>query len=296
MATQRDLRRRITSVQNTRKITKAMEMVAAARLRRSQQRIESLRPYAIRLNEFIAGLARYVGPEQLEEFPLLRVHPEVQRVAVIALTGDRGLSGAFNSNIIRRTWELIRRYESRGIETDLIVVGKKGIGTFRFQRRRLLAAYQGLTDRPGFSDAQAIAHRVAELYTSGQVDRVHVVYNSFKSAVEQTVTDQVVLPIQEELSARHDQEAGGLQLDFLYEPPAHVILSALLPSYIETVFYRALLESTASAYGAQMTAMRNASEAAGEMIDELTLLMNRVRQASITQELLEVVAGADALE
>ncbi|GAB4247818.1 MAG: ATP synthase F1 subunit gamma [Thermoleophilia bacterium] len=295
MATQRDIKRRITSVQNTRKITKAMEMVAAARLRRAQQRIESTRPYALTMMEFIAGLARYVEFDP-QKFPLLKQHAEVNRVALVALTADRGLAGAFNANIIRATAQRYRAYAAEGIGVDVVVVGKKGVGTFRFQGYEMDHAYTGITDRPEFSDAQAIAHRVEELYTSERVDRVHLIFNSFKSAMEQAVVDQVILPIQEELVPEYVPEEAGPNLDFLFEPTAPEILNELLPRFLDMTVFRALLESTASEHGARMTAMRNASEAAAEMIDSLTLAMNRARQASITQEILEVVAGADALE
>ncbi len=294
MASQRDIKRRITSVQNTKKITKAMEMVAAARLRRAQMRIEATRPYAVHMMEFIAGLAKYIDVDT-ERFPLLRQHEEVRRVALVALTADRGLCGAFNSNIVRLTQERRREYESHGIEVELIVVGKRGVGTFRFQDVPVAGTYAGITDRPTFSDAQSLANRVAELYTTQAVDRVILVFNHFVSAMEQRVTEQVILPLQEQVVATYTPDDAAPHMDFLFEPEAEVILNDLLPSYVEMTVYRALLESTASEHGARMTAMRNASESAGEMIDRLTLAMNRARQASITQEILEVVAGADAL-
>src|SRR5680860_1485537 len=202
MASQRDIKRRITSVQNTKKITKAMEMVAAARLRRAQMRIEATRPYAVHMMEFIAGLAKYIDVSA-ERFPLLKQHEEVGRVALVALTADRGLCGAFNSNIVRLAQERRREYESQGIEVDLIVVGKKGVGTFRFQNVPVAGAYAGITDRPTFSDAQSLANRVAELYTTQAVDRVILVFNHFVSAMEQRVTEQVILPLQEQVMATY---------------------------------------------------------------------------------------------
>ena len=294
MPSQRDIKRRIASVRSTRKSTKAMEMVAAARLRRAQQRIEAARPYALNMMEFIAGLARYLQVD-VGSLPLLKEHENVRRVAVVALTADRGLSGAFNSNIVRKALDRLNEYRAKGIETDLIVIGRKGVGTLRFQGHKLLATYADITDRSAFLDAQAIAHRVADLYVTEKVDRVHLVFNRFKSAMEQFVTDQVILPIQEELVPEYTPEGAAAHMDFLYEPSAEEILEDLIPTYLEITIYRALLESTASEHGARMTAMRNASDAADEMIDELTLAMNRARQASITQEILEVVAGADAL-
>jgi F-type H+-transporting ATPase subunit gamma len=294
MATQRDIKRRITSVQNTRKITKAMEMVAAARLRRAQQRIEATRPYAIRMNEFIAGLARAVDPDIYAKFPLLEARPQIRSAAVVALTADRGLAGAFNANIVRAANQKLRDLEEAGVETRLFVVGKKGVGTFRFQGREMTRTYQGITDKPSFLDAQGIANRLADLFISGEVDQVTLIYNHFKTAMEQRVEEQVILPIMPETMASSSDDPSW-NLDFIFEPSAEEILSELLPSYIEMAVYRPLLESTASEHGARMTAMRNASESAGEMIDSLTLAMNRARQASITQEILEVVAGAEAL-
>ena len=294
MPAQRDIRRRIVSVRNTRKITKAMEMVAAARLRRAQQRIEAARPYALNMMEFIAGLVRYLQVD-VGSYPLLKEHEKVRRVAVVALTADRGMCGAFNSNIVRRALDRVHEYQAQGIETDLIVAGRKGIGTLRFQGYKPLATYMDITDRSAFLDAQAIAHRVADLYVTEKVDRVHLVFNRFKSAMEQFITDQVILPIQEELVPEYTPQGAAAHMDFLYEPSPEEILADLIPKYLEITIFRALLEGMASEHGARMTAMRNASDAADEMIDELTLAMNRVRQASITQEILEVVAGADAL-
>jgi F-type H+-transporting ATPase subunit gamma len=294
MASQRDIRRRIASVQNTSKITKAMEMVAAARLRRAQQRIESLRPYALNMMEFIGQLARYLQLD-LSAHPLLRAHPQVRKVAIIALTADRGLCGAFNSNIIRRALELVDRYTAEGVESDLMVMGRKGVSTVRFQKYKLDKAYLDVTERTAFLEAQALTNGVIRRYTSDVIDRVHLVFNHFKSPIEQYVTDQVILPIQEETMGLGASEGTGQHMDFLFEPSAEEILADLLPSYVEITIYRAILEGMASEHGARMTAMRAASEAADEMIDDLTLVMNRVRQASITQEILEVVAGADAL-
>ncbi|MHB1343283.1 MAG: ATP synthase F1 subunit gamma [Thermoleophilia bacterium] len=294
MASQRDIKRRVTSVQNTKKITKAMEMVAAARLRRAQQRIEATRPYAIHMMEFIAGLAKYVDVDPAD-FPLLKQHDEVRRVALVVLTADRGLCGAFNSNIVRLAQERVREYRAQGVEADLIVVGKRGVGTFRFQNIEMAGVYTGITDRPSFLDAQTLANRVAELYTTEKVDRVILIFNHFVSAMEQRVTEQVMLPLQEQVVETYTPDDAAPHMDFLFEPQAEIILNDLLPNYAEMTVYRALLESTASEHGARMTAMRNASESAGEMIDKLTLAMNRARQSSITQEILEVVAGADAL-
>jgi F-type H+-transporting ATPase subunit gamma len=294
MASQRDIRRRIASVQNTRKITKAMEMVAAARLRRAQQRIEATRPYALNMLEFIGQLVRYLQVD-LTDYPLLREHKEVKKVAVIALTADRGLAGAFNSNIMRRALERVDTYAAEGIDSDLVILGRKGFTTARFQGYRVDKAYLDVTEGTAFLEAQAIAHGVIRRYSDDLIDRVHLVYNRFKSPMEQFVTDQLILPIQEELTSLYTPADAGKHMDFLFEPSPEEVLADLLPSYVEISVYRAILEGMASEHGARMTAMRAASDAASDMIDELTLAMNRARQWSITQEILEVVAGADAL-
>jgi F-type H+-transporting ATPase subunit gamma len=294
MASQRDIRRRITSVQNTRKITKAMQMVAAARLRRAQQRIESTRPYALNMLEFIGQLVRYLQID-LSVHPLLKPRAEIKKVAVIALTADRGLCGAFNSNIMRRALQRVDAYAAEGVDSDLVILGRKGFGTARFQGYRVDRAYLDVTERTAFLEAQALTNGVIRRYADETIDRVHLVFNRFKSPMEQFVTDQVILPIQEEVVSVPLPEGAQEHMDFIFEPSAEEILADLLPSYVEITIYRAILEGMASEHGARMTAMRAASEAADEMIDELTLAMNRVRQASITQEILEVVAGADAL-
>lgn len=294
MASQRDIRRRIASVQNTKKITKAMEMVAAARLRRAQQRIEATRPYALDMLEFIGQLVRYLQVD-VGGHPLLKRHGEVQRVAVIALTSDRGMCGAFNTNIVRRALDRVDAYAAEGVESDLVMMGRRGISTVRFQGYKSVGNYVDVTERSAFLEAQAITNRVITGYANETIDRVHLVFNRFKSPMEQYVTDQVILPIQDELTSLYCPATACEHMDFLFEPSPELILADLLPSYIEITVYRAILEGMASEHGARMTAMRNASDAATEMIDELTLAMNRVRQASITQEILEVIAGADAL-
>ncbi len=294
MPSQKDLRRRITSVENTRKITKAMEMVAAARLRRSQQRIEQARPYAYWMMEFIAGLVRYAPPRGTG-LPLLEPLPETHRAALVAVTADRGLCGAFNANVVRRTLELRRTYEAQGVEVDLHVVGKKGVSTFRFQGHTLAGAYTGITDRPRYLNAQTLADVLIRAYSSQEVDAVHLVYNRFKTAMEQNLTDEVILPIQEEVVTKYASEVVAPNMEFIFEPGPGKIFRDLLPTYVEMAMFRALLESSASEHGARMTAMRNASDSAIDMINSLNLAMNRARQASITQEILEVVAGADAL-
>jgi F-type H+-transporting ATPase subunit gamma len=291
VATVQDLKRRIKSVRNTRKITRALELVAAARLRSAQARIESMRPYADRMLELMVGTAK--ASASLRGLPLLE-RREVETVGVLPLTGDRGLAGAFNAQILRRAFALERNLRGEGKTVRFLVAGRKGRSTLTFRKYELARAWTGFSDRPTYSDAQWIAHALAELYTEGELDRVVVIYNHFESALAQRVVEQDVLPIPEQaLEAAEDADAQFG--DFIYEPEPEQILERLLPAYLETELFRALLESAASEQGARMTAMRNASKNAGELIDALTLDMNRARQAEITQEILEVVAGADAL-
>jgi F-type H+-transporting ATPase subunit gamma len=296
VATLQDLKRRIRSVRNTRKITKAMELVAAARLRRAEERITQMRDYADRMQELTAGTAR--AASSLRGLTLLQQR-EPNLVAIVALTGDRGLAGAFNGQILRRAFALERRLRGEGREVRWLAVGRKGRSTLQFRRYQVEQAWTGFTDQPSYADAQAVAHRLAELYSNEEVDQAIVVYNQYVSPLVQRVTEQQVLPISEEMLSRDEEEQDeherALLGDFIYEPEPEQILERLLPVYLETEIYRALLESAASEHGARMTAMRNASKNAGELIDSLTLDLNRARQAEITQEILEVVAGADAL-
>jgi F-type H+-transporting ATPase subunit gamma len=296
MASQQDIRRRIRSVQNTRKITRALELVAGARLRRAQQRIEAMRPYADRMLELMGGTAR--AASSFRNLALLQ-RREVQTVALVPITGDRGLAGPFNAQILRRAFELERRHRADGHDIRWLVSGRKGASTLRFRRYQLAGQWSGFADRPEYGNAQAIARELAGLYANGDVDSVVLIYNKFVSPLVQTVTVSEVLPIREDVLTRGDGEderhEAAERGDFIYEPEPEQILERLLPVYLETEIYRALLESAASFLGAQMSAMRNASKNAGELIDSLTLAMNRARQAEITQEILEVVAGADAL-
>jgi F-type H+-transporting ATPase subunit gamma len=297
VASVQDIRRRVRSVKNTRKITKAMELVAAAKLRRATARIDAMRPYADRMNELIAGTAK--GAASLRGMPLLQQREE-RTVALVPLTGDRGLAGPFNAQVLRRSFALERELRGEGKQVSWLVAGRKGLSTLRFRRYEIAGDWTGFTDQPAYSDAQAIAHRLADLYTEGAVDRVVIVYNQFVSPLVQRVTVVDLLPISEEALAaaaeRTDEEEGSAyNPDFIFEPEPEEILARLLPVYLETQLYRALLENAASEHGARMTAMRNAADNAKEVISDLTLEMNRVRQAEITQEILEVVAGAEGL-
>jgi F-type H+-transporting ATPase subunit gamma len=295
MASGQDLKRRIRSVRNTRKITKALELVASARLRRAQGRIEAMRPYADRMLELMIGTAR--ASSSVRGLPLLQRREEERAVAILPLTGDRGLAGGFNAQVLRHAFALGRQLEGEGKRVRWLVSGRKGASTLRFRRYEVLQAWTGFSDRPAYSDAQALAHKVEELYVGEEVDRIVLVYNHFVSPLVQQVVEQELLPIPEHVleAAGEEERHAALLGDFIYEPEPEQILERLLPVYVETELYRALLESAASEQGARMTAMRNASKNAGELIDVLTLAMNRARQAEITQEILEVVAGADAL-
>ncbi len=307
MASTQDLKRRVRSVSNTKKLTRAIELVASARLRRAQLRVEALRPYADRMTELMAGTARAAGAVRL---PLLERRDEVKSVGIVVVAGDRGLAGAFNAQVLRRALALMREAEAEGQTVRFFPVGRKVQSTIRFRRLEIAGAWTGFSDKPTYSDAQTVASAIAEAYVGHEVDRVVLVYNAFVSPLVQrvTVADLLPVPLEALLAEASDgddeppattelpgQETHEQAYDFFFEPEPRNILERLLPVYVETQLYRALLESAASFFGAQATAMRNASKAAGELIDTLTLAMNRARQAEITQEILEVVAGADAL-
>src|SRR5262245_16824366 len=269
-----------------------MELVASARLRRAQMRIEGMRPYADRMLELMAGTAHAAGAVRL---PLLEQRETVNTVAIVPITGDRGLAGAFNAQVLRRSFALMRDEVAAGREVRFYGSGKKAQSTLRFRRLTVGETWTGFSDRPSYQDAQAMAHRLADDFVAGEVDRVTIVYNAFVSPLVQTVTVSEVLPVPASVLEGSDEHPSSHPVDFFFEPEPRNILERLLPVYVETELYRALLESAASEQGARMTAMRNASKSAGELIDTLTLAMNRARQAEITQEILEVVAGADAL-
>jgi F-type H+-transporting ATPase subunit gamma len=295
VATIQDIKRRLRSVGNTRKITRALELVAAAKLRRAEARTEAMRPYADRMRELMVGTARATPSRH---FALLEEREDAHSIAILPVTGDRGLAGPFNSQVIRRSLTLAQEARAQGLEVKWAVVGRKGQSTLRFRRFPITEAWTGFTDEPTHADAQTVAHKVAELFTEREVDRVVMVYNHYVSPLTQTVEVEDLLPIPRSILDDEEEKSAyeiALEGDFIYEPEPEQILERLLPTYLETSVYRALLESAASKHGAQMTAMRNASKNAGELIDRLTLDMNRARQAEITQEILEVVAGADAL-
>jgi F-type H+-transporting ATPase subunit gamma len=292
VASQQDIKRRIQSVRNTRKITKALELVSASKLRRAQLRIEALRPYADRMRDLMLEAASHA---QLHGQPLL-TRREAKRVGIIVLTADRGLAGAFNGQVVRRALQLGAEHEAQGREVVYLPVGRKGLGTLRFRGREVLSSWTGFSDRPEYGDAEGIADAAVRAYSADELDLVLLVYNSFVSALSQTVEDIELLPIPEGDVAELDEQERAHQGELLFEPEAGEMLTELLISSLEVTIFRALLESTASEHGARMTAMRNASENANDLINAYTLAMNRARQAEITQEILEVVAGADALQ
>ena len=298
MATQRDIKRRIDSVRNTRKITRAMELVASAKLRRAQEKIESLRPYATAMRRLMAQAARQSGG--MKGVSLLEERPAEGTAIVVAITGDRGLAGAFNVNIVRTAYGVAQDLAAEGFaEVQYVTVGKKGTGTIRFRQLPIDRSYQGFSVEPTFADAEHVTEHLVKRFGAEdeRVNRVVIVYNAFKSVLEQRVTTEQLLPIERAVVLEEDEEEHELGKGLaLFEPEPEDFLKALLPTYLDTAIYRALLESAAAELAARRTAMRNATDNAGTLIDELTLAMNRARQAAITQEILEVVAGADALE
>ncbi len=305
MATQKEVKNRIASIKNINKITRAMEMVAAARLRRAEQRIDAMRPYAEGLRKLTRRAAEQAGG--LPRVPVLDEHESVDRVGAVLITGDRGLAGAFNTNVIREGMRLRDRVREEGAEASFSVVGRKGVSALTFRKQDVRAAYVGFTDRPAFANAREIAEELTARYVDGDLDRVEMVYNRYVSPLTQHVWRQTLLPLQQaEVVGEgvEEEEAGGEETEaeraqsrsqWFYEPEPEELLARLIPEYVTISVYRALLESAASELGARMTAMRNAAENAETMMDDLTLEMNRVRQAEITQEILEVVAGAEAL-
>jgi F-type H+-transporting ATPase subunit gamma len=302
MASLRDIRSRISSVKNIRKITRAMEMVAAARLRRAEQRIEHLRPYADAIRRMTRRASE--AAENVPNLPILQDRENVQRVGLLLVTGDRGLAGPFNSQIIRAGNRRASELRNEGTEVVWYASGRRGESSLNFRGLEPAATWTGFTERPAYADARQIADGLSSAYVDEQVDRVEIVYNGYISAMRQEVRHETLLPLQhadilEEAAQveedEEEQEERHRRALWIYEPDPQEILARLVPDYVEISIYRALLESSASELGARMTAMRNASDNAAELIDDLTLEANRQRQAEITQEIMEVVAGAEGL-
>lgn len=305
MASQKEVKSRIASIKNINKITRAMEMVAAARLRRAEMRIADLRPYSEGIRKLTRTAAAHAGA--IPRVPAMEERENVKTVGVVLVTGDRGLAGAFNSNIIREGMRTGQRIREGGASASYSVVGKKGVSALTFRKQDLAGAYTGFTDRPSFADARRIGEETTARYVDGEVDRVELIYNRFVSPLTQHVWRQTLLPLQQAEvlgEGAEEDEAEGEETEaerrqasseWFYEPEAEELLARLIPEYVTISVYRALLESAASELGARMTAMRNAAENAETIMDDLTLEMNRARQAEITQEILEVVGGAEAL-
>jgi F-type H+-transporting ATPase subunit gamma len=288
MARARELKARIHSVQNTRKITKTMEMVATSKLKRAQDRVAAARPYADRLAEVIR---RLMTPELAARYPLLRQPESVRHAAILLVTGNRGLAGAFNANLIREARGLLVRLREQGVSVELHIAGKKGISFFRFQREAIDTARTDIGDRPTTADAESLIDPLMERFITGELDAVYVVHAEFRSALSTAPVARQLLPIEPPSEAEREKE-----IDYLLEPSADAILSQILPLYVRNGVYRALVENVAGFYGAQRTAMKSATDNAGEMLEILTRTYNRARQAAITQEIAEIVGGAAALE
>jgi F-type H+-transporting ATPase subunit gamma len=287
MATLRDIRRRIRSVESTQKITRAMKLVAAAKLRRAQDRILAARPYAVKMAELLSSLVRRA---EGDAHPLLVRRPAARKRLVI-VTADKGLCGAFNSNILRASLAFLR--EQGETSLTLVVVGKKARDFYRRRPYEIKSEMLGFFDRLAYSHAQELAGGLMQEYLAGEVDEVHLVYNEFRSVAVQRVKREQLLPIEPATTAEGQGEgAGG---DYIYEPSPEAILTALLPRHVTTQVYRALMESVAGEYGARMTAMEAATKNAKEMIGVLTIQYNKARQERITKELLDIVGGAEAL-
>jgi len=295
MATLREIRRRISGVKSTQKITKAMKMVAAAKLRRAQDSVIAARPYARKMKELLQRLA---GVVDVTANPLFAERP-VARVAIVVVTADRGLCGAFNSNIIRAAASHVRtKYKElhAGGNVKLVVVGRKGFDFFSKNQYAIAGKHIGIFAGLRFSNAQAIVGELVQGFLGGEYDRVEIVYNEFKSIIQQRVVIEQILPIPAATVQSTDAQAKTHQIDYIYEPSSVEIVSALVPKHLNFQMWRILLESNASEQGARMTAMDNATTNASDLIRDLQLSYNKARQASITKELLEIVSGAEALK
>ena len=295
MANLKAIRSRIVSVKNTQKITKAMKMVAAARLRRAQQAITELRPYAVKTMEVLSSVAARAGDDEVH--PLL-ARRDPKKVLIVVLTSDRGLAGAFNANINKAAFRKWKELEEQGVQVSFAVIGRKGRDFFRRRDAKIEFDFTGVFENLSVAKAGEIGRAIVAEYNVDGHDAVYLVYNEFKSAISQKVVFEPLVPITPHASeaTESDAKSGGASVDFIYEPTKRALLDRLLPMYVEIEVYRALLESIASEHGARMTAMDNATKNASEMINRLTLVYNRARQAAITTELMEIIGGAEALK
>ena len=289
MAKGRELKGRIKSVENTRKITRTLEMVATSKMKRAQDRVVAARPYANALADVISSL---YSNELAERFPLLRQPAQQTKVAVILLTSNRGLAGAFNANLIKEARARIAEFEARGVQVELHIIGKKGLGYFKYVGRTIASQRLDISDRPSADDAASIVDGIMADYVAGNLDGVYVVYSKFVSALSTPPSTDQVLPV----VPPKKKEGGAAQKDYLLYPNAEEILTNLLPAYVRNAVYRALVETTAGFYTTQRTAMKNATDNAGDMLNVLRRTYNRARQAQITQEIAEIVGGAAALQ
>lgn len=286
MAKGRELKARIKSTENTRKITRTMEMVSTSKMKRAQDRVQAARPYASALADVISSL---YTPDLAERFPLLRQPGKPRRAAIVLITSNRGLAGAFNSNLIKEARAQLQRLRAQGVEVELHVTGRKGIGYFRYVGEAMAVARTDISDRPSAADAASLVDTLMQQFVDGSLDAVHVVYAQFKSALSTPPTTMQVLPVT-------PPERKGPAPDYLLFPSAEKILTELLPSYVRNSVYRALVETAAAEHSARRTAMKNATDNAGEILSTLRRTYNRARQAQITQEIAEIVGGAAALE
>jgi F-type H+-transporting ATPase subunit gamma len=291
MAKTRELKRRIRSIGKTRQITRTMEMVSTSKLKRASDRVHAARPYAERLIEVIG---RLLDPELRERHPLLRQPDTVRRAAVLLLTSNRGLAGAFNVNLIREARSLVARLQRQNVQVDLHVIGRKGVGFFRFQKTKLATERTDITDRATIADASALVDPLREAFERGDLDEVYVVYAQFRSALSTPPATMRILPVAS--PAPKQEGTPAHQQNYILSPSADEILGRLLPLYVRNSVYRALVETAAAEHGARRTAMKNATDNAGDILDTLTRTYNRARQAQITQEIAEIVGGAAALE
>jgi F-type H+-transporting ATPase subunit gamma len=288
MAKGRELKGRIKSVENTRKITRTMEMVATSKMKRAQDRVVAARPYANALADVISSL---YSPELAERFPLLRQPAQQRRVALVVITSNRGLAGAFNANLIKEARAKLIELERAGLQVDVHVIGKKGLGYFKYVGRDLTTQRIDISDRPTAENASEIVDSLIVDFVEGRLDGVYVTYSKFNSVLSTPATTDQVLPVTPPAA-----KAGGTQRDYLLFPSADAILTELLPSYVRNAVYRALVETVAGEQAARRTAMKNATDNATDMLGVLRRTYNRARQAQITQEIAEIVGGAAALQ
>ncbi len=286
MAGSSDVKRRIKSVENTRQITRTMELVATSKLKKATDRVRAVAPYSDALASIVGSL---YAPELSEKFPLLRRPEKVERAAVLLLTADRGLAGGFNANLIKEARLLLERLEGEGVDTDLHIVGKKGIAYFRFRGHAIVTTHVDIGDNPSIEDAESVIAALRYEFAAGRIDAVYIVSSEFISAMSTPPRVKELLPIQGGSTSR------GLD-NFILTPKAEILLERLVPAYLRNSTYRALVENVAAEQGARRSAMKSATDNAGDVLEHLTRSYNRARQGQITQEIAEIVGGAAALE